>query len=57
MEFIIDLAVTFWQWTVVIAVIAVSYLINKLDKPDLKRINFEYTTMPKMQPLPIKNSK
>ncbi len=56
MEFIIDLAVTFWQWTVVIAVIAVSYLINKLDKPDLKRINFEYTTMPKMQPLPI-NSK
>ena len=53
MEFIIDLAVTFWQWTVVIAVIAVSYLINKLDKPDLKRVGFEFTEMPKMQPVPI----
>ena len=56
METILDLAVTFWQWTIVIAVIAVSYVINKLDKPDLKRINFEYTTMPKMQPLPIKTA-
>jgi hypothetical protein len=56
MEFIIDLAVTFWQWTVVIAVIAVSYLINKLDKPNLKRIDFHYTNMPTMQPLQIKTA-
>ena len=53
MDSIINLAVTFWQWTVVIAVILVAYLINKLDKPDLKRIDFEYTSMPKMQPVPI----
>ena len=53
MEFIIDLAVTFWQWTIVIAVIAISYVINKLDKPDLKRINFAFGDMPKMQPVPI----
>ena len=57
METILDLAVTFWQWTVVIALIIVGYLINKLDKPDLKRIGFEYTTMPKMQPLPIATAK
>ena len=53
METILDLAVTFWQWTIVISVIAVSYLINKLDKPDLKRINFEHSGMPKMMPVPI----
>ena len=56
MDTILNLALTFWQWTTVIGVIAASYLINKLDKPDLKRINFEYTTMPKMQPLPIKTA-
>ena len=53
MENILDLAVTFWQWTIVIAVIAISYVINKLDKPDLKRINFAFGDMPKMQPVPI----
>ena len=53
METILDLAVTFWQWTIVIAVIAVSYIINKLDKPDLKRVGFEFNDMPKMQPVPI----
>ena len=53
METILDLAVTFWQWTVVIVVIAVSYIINKLDKPDLKRVGFEYNDMPKMQPVRI----
>ena len=53
METILDLAVTFWQWTIVIAVIAVSYIINKLDKPDLKRVGFEYNDMPKMQPVRI----
>lgn len=56
METILDLALTFWQWTIVIAVIAVSYLINKLDKPDLKRINFAFNEMPKMQPVPISTS-
>jgi hypothetical protein len=53
METIFDLAVTFWQWTIVIAVIAISYVINKLDKPDLKRVDFEFTEMPKMQPVSI----
>ena len=53
METILDLAVTFWQWTIVVAVIAISYIINKLDKPDLKRVDFEFTEMPKMQPVSI----
>ena len=49
----IELITTFWQWSIVIAVIVLSYLVNKLDKPDLKRIDFEYNNMPKMQPVPI----
>ena len=56
METLINLAVTFWQWTIVIAVIAISYLINKLDKPDLKRVGFEFNDMPKMQPVAIKTA-
>lgn len=56
METLINLAVTFWQWTIVIAVIAISYLINKLDKPDLKRVGFEFHDMPKMQPVAIKTA-
>ena len=53
MDFIFDTMVTFWQWTIVVTVIAISYIINKLDKPDLKRVGFEFNDMPKMQPVPI----
>ena len=52
----IELITTFWQWSILIAVIILSYLVNKLDKPDLKRIDFEYTNMPKMQPVPIETA-
>ena len=56
METILNLAITFWQWTVVISVIIISFIINLLDKPDLKRVNFEFDQMPKMQPVPITTS-
>ncbi len=53
MEFILGLALKFWQWTVVIAVIIVGFIINLFDKPNMKRVGFEYTAMPKMEPVPI----
>ena len=49
----IELITTFWQWSILITIIILSYIVNKLDKPDLKRIDFEYKNMPKMQPVPI----
>lgn len=52
----IELITTFWQWSILIAIIILSWLVNKLDKPDLKRIDFQYTNMPKMQPVPIKTA-
>ena len=46
MEFIIALAMKFWQWTLVIAFIIIGFLINILDKRKPNKLKFSYTELP-----------
>jgi len=54
MEMILALAMKFWQWTVLIAVVIVAAIINFADKRAKTKLKFYYKGMPKLQPLPIK---
>ena len=40
MEFIITLAIKFWQWTILIAVVIIGWLINVLDKRRPNKLKF-----------------
>jgi len=53
MELIIGLAMKFWQWTVLIAVVIVGAIIDWKDKRSTTKLKFYYKGMPKLQPLPI----
>ena len=53
MEFIIALAMKFWQWTLVIAFIIIGFLINILDKRKPNKLKFSYTELPHLQALKI----
>ena len=53
MEMILALAVKFWQWTVLIAVVIIAAIINFTDKRVKTKLKFYYKGMPKLQPLPI----
>ena len=53
MELIIALAMKFWQWTVLIAVVIISALVNVFDKRAKTKLKFYYKGMPKLQPVPI----
>ena len=53
MEFIITLAIKFWQWTILIAVVIIGWLINGLDKRRPNKLKFTYTEFPHMQPMKI----
>lgn len=54
-NFIIDQLIAWWQFTFVGAVIIVAWIIDRFDGTDESRvrINFKYTEMPDMQPIPI----
>ena len=55
MEIIIALAMKFWQWSILIALIIIGFIINLFDKKDnSNRVNFKYKEMPEMKPIPIK---
>ena len=54
MELLISLAMKFWQWSIVIAVIIIGFIINAFDRKKAKCYTFAYTAMPTMKPLPIK---
>ena len=54
MEMILALAMKFWQWTVLIAVVIIAAIINFTDKRAKTKLKFYYKGMPKLQPLPIK---
>ena len=43
MELIITLAMKFWQWTILIAVVIIGWLINVLDKRRENKLKFSYT--------------
>ena len=53
-DMIIDLAMTWWQFTVVGILIIIGFIINMfgVDNKD-KRLGFEYKEMPHMQPIAI----
>ena len=53
MEFVLDLAVTFWQITVVIGLVLVGLVINHFDKDEEVRVGFKYKEMPTLKPVPI----
>lgn len=53
-NFILEQMVTWWQFTVVGILIIIGFIINLFDeKEPKKRLGFEYTDMPHMQPIPI----
>tara|TARA_A100001391_G_scaffold45383_1_gene26688 strand:- start:345 stop:935 length:591 start_codon:yes stop_codon:yes gene_type:complete len=54
MELIITLAMKFWQWTVLIAVVLVAAIINWTDRRAKTKMKFYYKGMPILQPVPIK---
>ena len=54
MELLISLAVKFWQWSILIALIIIGFIINLFDKKIDNRINFKYKHFPVMRPIPIK---
>ena len=54
MEIIVALAMKFWQWSILIAVVIIGAIINFTDKRAKPKLKFSYTGMPHIKPLPIK---
>ena len=50
---IIAIATKFWQWSLLIVLVIVGYLINLLDKKK-SNLKFSYGELPNLKPLPIK---
>ena len=53
MEILIALAMKFWQWSLLIVLVIIGFLINLLDKRK-SNIKFHYKDMPHLKPIPIK---
>ena len=53
MEMIVALAVKFWQWTVLIAVVIVAAIVNFTDKRAKTKLKFYYKGMTQLQPVQI----
>tara|TARA_R100001480_G_scaffold103089_1_gene106193 strand:- start:459 stop:1037 length:579 start_codon:yes stop_codon:yes gene_type:complete len=54
METLTELAINFWQWSILIILIIIGFVINLFDKKIQTRIGFKYTDYPVLKPLPIK---
>ena len=54
MDLILDLAMNFWQWTVLSILVLIGFVVNKVDKKEETLVGFKYKFMPVMSPLPIK---
>ena len=54
MELLIALAMKFWQWSILIAVVIIAAIINFADKRAKPKLKFNYTGMPHLKPVPIK---
>ena len=53
-DFVLQMLITWWQFTVVGILIIIGWVINRFDdKENVKRIGFEYKEMPHMKPIPI----
>ncbi len=53
-ELILALAMKFWQWSILVAVVIIAALINALDRKKKPNLTFSYSEMPSLQPVPIK---
>ena len=53
MEFIVTLAMKFWQWTILIAVVIIGAIINFTDKKVKTKLKFSYKELPHLQALRI----
>tara|TARA_X000000368_G_scaffold154822_1_gene122005 strand:- start:296 stop:871 length:576 start_codon:yes stop_codon:yes gene_type:complete len=53
MEILITLAMKFWQWSILIALIIIGFIINLFDKKVDSRVNFKYKDYPVMRPIRI----
>ena len=53
MEIIVALAMKFWQWSLLIALVIVGLIINLLDRRK-SNCTFHYEELPHLQPIPIK---
>ena len=54
MELLIALAMKFWQWSLLILIVIIGFLINLLDNNKKPKQKFSYKGMPHIKPLPIK---
>jgi hypothetical protein len=54
MEILLDLAMNFWQWTILAVLVLIGFIVNKVDKKEETLVGFKYKFMPVMSPLPIK---
>ena len=54
MELLITMAMKFWQWSLLILVVIIGFLVNLLDKNRKPKQKFSYKGMPHIKPLPIK---
>ena len=54
MELILALAMKFWQWTILIAVVIIGAIINFTDKRKKPNLKFNFKGFPELKPLAIK---
>ena len=54
MELLITLAMKFWQWSLLILIVIIGFIVNLLDKNRKPKLKFNYKGMPHIKPLPIK---
>ena len=53
MELLLTLAMKFWQWSLLILLVIIGFIINLLDKRK-SNLKFSYEEMPQLKPVPIK---
>ena len=51
MELIVTLAMKFWMWTILIALIIIGFIVNLFDKKQPKLYTFAFTDYPLMKPI------
>ena len=49
----VEIKFKFWQWTVLISLIIIGFIINLFDKKVDNLVNFKYTDYPHMKPIRI----
>jgi hypothetical protein len=52
-QFVVDLAIQFWQFTLAIIIILIGAAINALDLKERNELTFNAKDMPQLKPLPM----